>query len=47
MIESPNENDEDDIKIHLQGETLRSTQIALEHHKEFPDSRDEDVDMCC
>ena len=45
VIEFPNENDEDDFKIHLQGETLRSTQIAPEHHKVFPDSRDEDVDM--
>ena len=46
-LKFPNENDEDDIKIHLQGETLRSTQIALEHHKVFPDSRDEDGDMVC
>ena len=47
VIDFPNENDEDDFKIHLQGETLRSTQIALEHHKVFPDSRDEDGDMVC
>ena len=47
VFEFPNENDEDDIKIHLQGETPRSTQIALELHKVFPGSRDEDVDMCC
>ena len=44
MIEFPNRNDEDDINIHLQGETPRSTRIALEYRKVFPNNRDEDVD---
>ena len=44
-MEFPNEHDEDNFKIHLQGETPKSTQIALEHHKVFPDSRVEDGDM--